>query len=774
MKCSLIFLFSLFMVTVARSQTKYTIAGKVMDEKNNTIPAGSVYLLSGKDSSIVKYTLLADGRFTFDPIAAGEYIVRISAMGYNDDIRRMRVTGDINLQIGMKASATALNEVTVSAQKKDFSFSNGDVKINIAGSVFASIPNSVDMLSKLPMIQVSPNGESISVIGRGNALIYIDRQKATVNDLSTLSANDIQDVQIIRNPPVKYEAEGRALILITRKRDKRDGIQVELQETASFKRRYSNYSGMNLNFKKKKWELVNALKFNYVRVWESNEYDFRIKNQDIQTGYSLISTIDRPEYILNSGVHYQINTDDYISLNVNTKYQDVSFPIYTNSVLTTPAEQDHVFTTNKSTYPKRYYTASLNYEKKLKRVAADLFLGAQYAGYGEHFVTNIFNNYNNTESVYTEHRDQKYRVSVFGSRADFSKSFKNNLELEAGGNISTASANAILNIDDIPSSSHSSSDYLYDEANAAAYTQLGGKLKKLPFTIGARAEYTNVKGGYRNSETATVRKKYWQIFPKASLNIPLKNEKNLSLNYARSITRPGYLSLSQVSNYINPYFVWASNINIDPTTSNDISATFQWKNRSATISRYKRNNPIYPSFVYNPAATLLTRTDINYNGETGFMADVLVPFQYKKWTSTNQLFIIANKISDAAAVVGKTKPYLYFYSNNQFKLPKNVTFSLSGWALTKRSEGVFERNALFQVDTSVTKTFASRIDCTISWNDIFRSLKAKEEFTLNDINSRGLYYENVKEFSIAVRYSFGTTRESKYRNKNVDGNLNRL
>ncbi|SDH33110.1 hypothetical protein SAMN04488121_11159 [Chitinophaga filiformis] len=56
------------------------------------------------------------------------------------------------------------------------------------------------------------------------------------------------------------------------------------------------------------------------------------------------------------------------------------------------------------------------------------------------------------------------------------------------------------------------------------------------------------------------------------------------------------------------------------------------------------------------------------------MLDVLVPFQYGKWTSTNQLNIIANKLSDTAAVMVKVKPFLYFYSNNQFKLPENASF----------------------------------------------------------------------------------------------------
>lgn len=775
MKFSFIFLFTLLPIIVLQAQEKYTLSGHVRGEINDTLTAGSVYLLSGKDSSIVKYALLTDGKFTFDPVIAGNYILRISSLGYNDEIKHLLLHDNVTLQISMKTNATALNTVTVSASRKDFSFKNGDIKINIAGSAFAAIPNSVDLLAKMPMVQVSPNGESISILGKGNALIYIDRQKATISELATLSANDIQDIQILKNPPAKYEAEGRAVIVITRKKDKRDGFQATLQETASFKRRYNNYAGLNLNFKRKKWEIITSLKYNYRKIWESNTYDFQIYDRDIKSGYALVSTINKPEYIANAGVHYQINTDDHISLNINTRFQDVSFPIYTNSDFSTPSEKSTVYTINQSTYPKKYYTANLNYEKKLKKINADLFLGSQYAGYSEDFLTDIFNNYNNTQEVYTEHRDQQYDVHVVGGRADLTKTFKNGAKMETGVNMSAAKANARLSIDNIPVPSHHFSDYLYEETNTAAYAQFSGKMKQLSYSLGSRAEYTNVEGAYKDNSTPVVKKQYWKLFPKASLNLSLGNSRNISLNYARSITRPNYLSLSQVANYINPYFVWTSNININPTISDDISAGFQWKDKSVNLTCYRRSDPIYASFVYDNSKTLLTRTDINYRAEKGLMLDATVPLQYGIWTSTNTAIVTVNSISDKAAIMGKTRPYLYFYSNNQLKLPENVTFSLSGWALTKRYEGVYERNALMQVDTSLTKAFpASRIHCTLSWNDIFRTLNTREEFTLNNIKSRGFYYEDVREFSIAVRYAFGATRESKYRNKNVDGNLNRL
>lgn len=775
MRPSVISLFILLILSVStQAQNKYLLSGIVTGEKNDSIPAGSVYLLSAKDSSIIKYALLVDGRFTFDPQPGGDYIVRVSSMGYNDEMKSVLLNSDVNVLLSMKANATALKTVTITTQKKDFSIRNGDVKINIEGSVFSAIPNSVDLLAKLPAIQVSANGESVSVLGKGNALIYIDRQKATLNDLATLSASDIQDVQIIRNPPAKYEAEGRSVILITRKKGKRDGAQLELQETASFKRRYSNYTGLNFSLKKKKWEIITSLRYNYRKLWESNAYDFNIYEKGIQSSYSLVSLINKPEYIANAGIHYQIGANDYVSLNINTKFQDESFPIYTNSDLITPVEKNTVFTTNKSTYPKHYYTANLNYEKKLKKMDADLFLGSQYSGYKEHFRTDIFNNYNNTSDVYEEHRDQTYDVNIFGGRADLTKTFKTGANIELGGNLSAAKANAILSVNDMVTPSLVFSDYLYRETNSAAYTQFNGKTKDLSYSVGMRGEYTDVSGTYRDKLMPVVKKNYWQFFPKASLTINLKNEQSISLNYARSITRPNYLSLSQVANYINPYFVWASNININPTTSNDLSAGFQWKDRAATVTYYRRRNPIYASFFYDAATVLLTRTDINYNAETGWMFDVMVPLKYGIWTSTNEATVTINKISDPAAVMGRVRPYGYLYSNNQIKLPKDFTFSITGWWLTKRYEGVFVRNALSQVDASLTKIFASRLNCTISWNDIFRTLNSKEDFTLNNISSKGIYYENVREFSIAIKYSFGVTRESKYKNKNVDENINRL
>ena len=80
-----------------------------------------------------------------------------------------------------------LNEVVVNQNKQIFTNSNGNIKVDVANSIYNSIQNTVDLLAKLPTVLVSPDKESITVVGKGNPLIYIDNQKAGMNDLNALA-----------------------------------------------------------------------------------------------------------------------------------------------------------------------------------------------------------------------------------------------------------------------------------------------------------------------------------------------------------------------------------------------------------------------------------------------------------------------------------------------------------------------------------------------------------------------------------------------------------
>ena len=126
-----------------------------------------------------------------------------------------------------------LKEVVVNQNKKIFTNSNGNIKLDVANSIYNSIPNTVDLLAKLPAVLVNPDKENVTVVGKGSPLIYIDNQKAGMNELNALASVDIKTIEIIQNPSAKYEAEGRSVILITRKFSKKDSFRTDVSETAS-------------------------------------------------------------------------------------------------------------------------------------------------------------------------------------------------------------------------------------------------------------------------------------------------------------------------------------------------------------------------------------------------------------------------------------------------------------------------------------------------------------------------------------------------------------
>ncbi|HEY0176945.1 MAG TPA: outer membrane beta-barrel family protein, partial [Pedobacter sp.] len=402
------------------------------------------------------------------------------------------------------------------------------------------------------------------------------------------------------------------------------------------------------------------------------------------------------------------------------------------------------------------------------------FVGGQYSKFTQQINSEISNDYNNTAYLLSQNRQQSYLIDVLTGRADFEKSFKNEMKWEAGTNISDARSNSRLNIQNYNPQRQSASDYNYAEKIYSAYTQLSGKISKIGYSAGLRMENTRVQGGYQDSLTLSVNRNYTKLFPKASVNIPVGETKTLTLGYSKSITRPNYSSSSQITTYINPFFEWSHNINISPSITQEVSATVQYKEISWGASYYRINNPVYYSTEYNDQTNTLRMIDKNYALESGINLTGTVPFKYKGWTSTNTLVATKDQITDPAAITGKSAPYLYFYSNNQFKLPGGYDFMVSGWGITKRNEGIFERNAMAAIDTTITKTFFKKLTCSLSYNSIISTGQAKENFNVNDVVSRGVYYLNNREVAMSLKYAFGKLKDSKYKNRDVNDDLNRI
>jgi hypothetical protein len=667
-----------------------------------------------------------------------------------------------------------LDEVVVEKETKTFTNKNGNIKVDVANSIYNSVPNTIDLLAKLPKIQVSPDKQSISIVGKGSPLLYIDNQKVDINELNSLVVDDIKTIEIINNPSSKYEAEGRAVILITRRFSKKEGYKVILSETAQFKKYFNNYSGINANFKTGKFEFKANFNYNQIKVWESNGNDFTIPDYDIQSNYLVTAITKRPQFIYGGGVFYKINNDDYLSLNCSRRQQNDIFDIVTHTVNQDQNGINDINTVNLNDEHRDFTNTFLNYNHKIKSIESVLFTGFQYSSFNQQMASVISNDYNASGLVLAQNRNQKFATNVFSGRTDLEKKFKNEMKLEFGGLYLRANATTYFEVTNANPATATQSIYHYQEENVAAYSQVSGSYKKLSYTAGLRAENTIVKGKYDMASDLSVHKNYINLFPKAEMEVAIDSSNTLSLNYAKSITRPNYSSTSQVSTYINPYFVWSNNINLNPSISDEITLNYQYKDKSLRVAYYRTTNPTFYGASYDASQNLLTFTTTNFEKETDFAIEVTLPFKYKFWTTTNVINLGQSKIEDKSAVVNSSKPSVYCYTNHVFSFPKSIELSVTAWGYTPQQLGVFNRSGLITMDAAISKTFFKQWDCTLSFDDIFRKMNFKDTFTINKVVTKGAYYTDSHLISVSIKYSFGKIKNSEFKEKSVDENSGRI
>ncbi|MBJ2173944.1 TonB-dependent receptor family protein [Aureibaculum sp. A20] len=763
----------IIMCNTLLAQDRYSVKGLVSSQ-NELVDIGDVLLLSFNEEKLIEYIEIEKGSFNFTDLIKGTYVLKVSCLGFKEFKKVITLDMDLNLNIELTERTTALDEVEITASKKPIENSNGNIIVNVANTIFSSESNPIDLLSKLPKIQISSDRESINIIGKGTALIYLGNQKISFQELENITIDDIQFIEIINNPSSKYEAEGRSVILVHSKFSNKNGIKGTVSETASFRKNYNNFLGGNISYKQNKFELKFNAAFNDLHPWESNGSDYTIINENIESSYVVeADDTKRPQFIFGGGIYYQINKDDYFSLSSTLRSQNDEFLIKTNSNNKKNNIEDHVFTLTDNDDFRFYSSTNLNYNKSFNKTR-NLFMGGQYSYYNKELGSDIGNSLNGSEIISDQKRLQDFKVNVISLKADFENEFTNKLKLEIGASMSVTNAKTNAQISMVSPSSDFTTNYDYKEKNYAGYSQLSGKLGKFFYTSGVRAEIMDGKGGFLNNSTLLVDRNNLKLFPKAMLTFAIDSTQKVTLNYAKSISRPIFTTISSSSTYLSPFLDWKGNVELKPTITNEISLNYDFKTYSISASYYLKENPAFYNITYNNVSETSTMSSSNFENEEGFVLELVVPLKYKFWNSTTVIDLTSKKVNDKNAIEFKASPYLYIYSNHQFKIDNTFSASLNGWGYTKHNEGIYKRNGVFAVNASLTKKFFKKLDATLSFNDIFNSLRFKESYNVNSIIANTIFYSDRNEVSISLKYAFGKLKKSVFKNKDVDDNLNRI
>ena len=111
-----------------------------------------------------------------------------------------------------------LAEATVVAKRALVEIKPDRTVFNVQGTINAIGDNGLDLLRKAPGVTID-NNENINILSRSGVIVYVDGKRLPLRGdelsayLRSLTAVQIDRIDIITNPGAKYEAEGNAGII---------------------------------------------------------------------------------------------------------------------------------------------------------------------------------------------------------------------------------------------------------------------------------------------------------------------------------------------------------------------------------------------------------------------------------------------------------------------------------------------------------------------------------------------------------------------------------
>ncbi|HYD19922.1 MAG TPA: carboxypeptidase regulatory-like domain-containing protein, partial [Flavipsychrobacter sp.] len=200
-----------------------TISGKITDSLLLPLENVTVLLAAGAKDMPVKSALSDEkGSFVLQKIKPGTYKLIISMTGFSkwdttiviSEEKNNLNAGNIKL-LNLPAN---LQSITVTAQrppverKIDRTVVNADQMVSAAGST------AFDVLERSPGVSVDNNGV-ISLKGKNGVTIFVDDKPTYLsgadleNYLRSLPASSIDQIELMTNPPAKYDAAGGAGVI---------------------------------------------------------------------------------------------------------------------------------------------------------------------------------------------------------------------------------------------------------------------------------------------------------------------------------------------------------------------------------------------------------------------------------------------------------------------------------------------------------------------------------------------------------------------------------
>jgi iron complex outermembrane receptor protein len=719
-----------------------------------------------------------DGSFEIN-INKGFYKIKISAAGFTAYEKEILMEKDIDLGFVLLTKKTNnLDEVVIKTQKRIIEQKIDRLVYNVENNVSTTGGDALSAINTAPGVVVQSN--TINILGKGSSRVMIDGRIIELSGeelnsfLKSISASDIKNIEIITNPPAKYDANGTGgLININLKKGTRNSWK----------------NTTTLSYDQNKYGIY-TLRNNF--FYNKNKFRFSISG-NAKSGYR--NATENLELYFPDGLQH---------MNAQSKINEENFSgklslDYDLSDRTTIGFQ-YLNDRNNPNFKSDIVIKNYNSENSIDNIVLNNGFNNKFSGnqtYNAHLLTKLDTlnrrlsvdfNYFNYDSKF----DRDFTTKTYSPEMTFisfdqwgrnisnqnidNRSIKADMEhplefvnLSYGAKVSfTKSKSDVLFYDNITGTPeldpNQSNQFEYEENNQAFYVNGDKKINaKFNIQLGLRIENTQTNGYSANLNQEIVNK-YFKLFPTFYLVYKKDDNNSFNLNYGKRINRPRFDLLNPFRTYINSNSYSEGNPFLKPSFSDNFELSHSYKEilRTSVFLNFITDGygVIFTSY---PATNtqVVTRENyykgINYGIGQSYTADLA-----KWWSTENTLYVLGSKTEFTSGINATPTNGLQldFSTSNTFSLGEATKLQVDYTYTSRVKSGLYTVGYMSGLNIALKQNiFKKSMQIAFLANDIFNTNYLKDFVSVvNGIKQVYSQNESSRFFRVSLIYNFGNTK----------------
>ena len=781
------------------------VTGKLTGGDGKPVPFASMILVEMPDTILIK-TASTDtsGAFHLDDVSNGKYVLKINAMGYQTwqsgafELTAGSRQKDLGV-IVLKGASKQLGEVVIRADKPQVQQTAEGVTVNVQNSIMTQGSSVLDVLQRSPGVILDQHNNTISLNGKTGVMVMLDGKlmRMSMDQLITLlnsmSADNIDKIELMNTPPAKYDAEGNAgIINIVTKKNKKRGTNGSVTLSGGYGMYEKASAGLNINHNTGKVNLYGS--FSY---WHSHDYGYLYAagsdNAAIVGGHEDFSYTGISKPISNFGdgtLGADITLDKATTLGASVNY-------WGGGNTNLPHNYgDYIF----PDAPSLTFNSFFNNFSHLDNAIANLYLDKRLAG-EQAIRTDLDYLYYNTRSLSNSQssltdslgnpagnsgnlfspvqRDfGNTRIQVLIGKLDYSKQLNKKIKLEAGAKATYTRTTASSGIEDfensvwVPNIVGSANNFVTYETIDAGYLTFNMQLDSVTNLVaGTRYEYSHNYTDKSADANYRVDRKLARLFPSVFFSRKLSDNSSWQASYTERVTRPSYNDLASYVSYNSPTSVFTGNPLVKPTITRNLKFGYNTHGYLFSVLFSRDDAPILGiQGMPGPVKGVVYLRPENGDWQNSITLQATIPIKISSWWDMNYTFtggLRQYKISFTPQAFEKTFMAGSLNFSENFKLSHGFSAELSGYynSPSYSSNGRSYSNTI--VDLGLKKELGEgKGSLKLSVADIFRSGSYRGSggyLTTDAFNTKVhiIYYGESKSatvFKISYYRPFGSTK----------------